>query len=176
MGGEHAALVLHVYDGEAPSALTTRDVAVRKSYCHRTFPHRRSAPLDGTVSHISGGEDAWDIRLHIIRIAVELPIRRAVAIVRQSGVHQIGTGHKISCLVAEDADFLRPLRVRQSAQAEKKPAGFLRPFSACLVVSQRDRTQDVTSVESNYLGVQKHLNPRTGANAIHQILRNAFLE
>ena len=157
-------------------ALAIRDIAVGKSYCHRTFAHRRSAPLDGTVSHISGGKDAWDIRLHIIRIAVELPIRRAVAIVRQSGVHQIGPGDKISCSVADDAYFLGPLRVRQSAQTEKQPVGFLSPLFAGLVVSQRDRTQDVIAVESNYLGVQKHLDSRTGTNAINQILRDAFLQ
>src|ERR1700689_2776050 len=114
---------------------------------HRSLPYRRSAPLDGTMPHIAGCEDTWNVRLHIIRIALKLPARRPAAV-----LHQIGPGYEITSLIADDSDLLRPLRVRQPAQAKKKPVGSLSPLLASLIVAQRDRTQHISPVKSNHFG------------------------
>ena len=93
-----------------------------------------------------------------------------------SVLHQIRTGDQISRLIANNANFLSPLRVRHAAQAEKKPVGLFRPLVAGLFILQRDRTQGLIAVKGGDLGQQQYLNASSGPDAIDEILRDALLQ
>src|SRR3981081_898150 len=111
---------------------------------HRTFPDRRSTALNGTVPYITRCENTRNVSFHVIRIPVELPIVRAVAVLAQ-----IRTGDDITRCVTNNADLLCPLCGGRAAQTKKKPACFFRPLFACLFVFQSNRPQSLIAVKSN---------------------------
>src|SRR3982074_3039181 len=142
-----------------------------ESYGHRSFPDRRSTALNGTVPYITGCENPRNVCFHVIRIPVELPIVRVVAVLAQ-----IRTGDDITRFVTENSDFLCPLCVWHAAQTKKKPTGFFHPLFAPLFVPQRNRPQSLIAMESNNFSQKEHFDSGAGADSIDKVLRNAFVQ
>src|SRR5690348_4467520 len=138
---------------------------------HGPLANRGGAALDGTMPDVSGGEYSRDIRFHVKRVSVERPIIGQVPVFLQ-----VGPGHKITALVAHDANLLSPLCSWRPAQAQEKPTGLDCALLASILVSESDSLQNIFTVKSNHLGTEAGLYLGTGLNAIHQVLRNCVFK
>src|SRR5438270_7703740 len=108
----------------SPTAvLSGRHIAMNQADSHGAFTYSRGTALDRIMPDIPCRKDSGHISFEVVGIAVERPIvwRFAVS-------EQIGAGDEIAAFIANNADLLRPLRMRDAAKAEKKPIGLGRPL------------------------------------------------
>src|SRR6185503_13837275 len=95
--------------------LTRGQIPMDKRNDHGAFTHRRRQALDRRMAHVAGSEHARHACLEVIGLPVESPVGR-----QRTAAPEIGTGHEIPLLVANDADLRRPLRIGHAAEAEKE--------------------------------------------------------
>ena len=118
------------------------------------------------MAYVARREHALYVRFQEIWLPVECPIVRGLA-----SLHQVRAGDEIARIVADNANFRRPLCVRDSAEAEEDPSGLLGALLASAVVAQGDGAQHLVAVQRRDLGIEQHLDVGRGADAVDQVLR-----
>jgi len=119
---------------------------------------------------VSRGEYAREVRLHVIRRTIQLPILGPLAISQQ-----VWTGHQITLWIADDPQLLRPWRVRYPAQTQKKIAGLSHLRLTRPMISQRDRPERAIAVQRDHLGPRKDFNIRRRLDPVRQIFGQRLL-
>ena len=82
---------------------------------HGAFADGGGTALYRAVAHVASREQSGDIRFQIIRAAIERPVGRGVAAIKQ-----IRPGDKIAGLIANNSSFRSPIGVRRASDANKK--------------------------------------------------------
>ena len=120
------------------------------------------------MANIAGREHPGNACLQVIRLTIEWPVGGPLPRMKQ-----VGARDQITRIIAHNAYFFGPVRVRLAADANEQPVSAGVALRTGVPMLECNFLQAMLAVQDRDVRPRKHFDIRSGEDAIDQVLRES---